>query len=69
MKRMKILWLAIHMEWSYWRIVRMKKTIGELMDRGELLSSERMVALSEAVTGEGIRYFRLEKAYLQLLDG
>jgi hypothetical protein len=66
MKFLKMKVTSICIEYHWWHIMRYRKTGGVLIERGESLSSEKLVSLSTQITRHGMRALELQDKFEQL---
>lgn len=59
--------LAVKIEWHWWHIMRDRRCGNRLIDRGEPLTSKRLIRLSKRITRHGISALAFTQKYENLM--
>ena len=62
-QRIEAFMLALHIEYHWWIIMRLRKRMIKLFEEGESLSSDQLVRMNIRLTDHGIIAFRLQDEY------
>ncbi len=63
MKTIHAYWIALRIEYHWRRILHYRKAGSRLLDAGEPLTSERLIALTKKIDHHGTIALRLENQY------
>jgi hypothetical protein len=60
--------LACQIEYHWWFIMRYRRRGNILIERGEPLTSDRLISLSKKIDHHGAIAHRLEKEYVRIME-
>lgn len=63
MKTIHTYWIALRIEYHWHKIIFYRKTGARLLDAGESLTSEQLIALTKKIDHHGMTALRLENQY------